>query len=337
MVVTDEILINNWYVVATAQECQPGIVKRVRLLQEDLVLWRSENPQSSIQAWRDWCPHRGTRLSLGKISKERLVCLYHGWQYDQAGKCVNIPSLATQTPTAKICVKTYRCQERWGYIWVCLGNPTQDVPFFPEWDNPEYRKISTGPYHFHSSGFRVMESGFDLSHFYFLHGGDLGDPEQAVIDDYDLEVNQDGMTMSNFSCWQQDPDGTGISKKVSYLQKISYPLTIHNIKIFNVNDSRRMSWFFRVTPIDHEESLAWTCISMNYGHEMPDSEILEFHDELNHEDILAVDSQRPLRLPLQTRSGTDLQFPSEVHTRCDRTSIIYRQWLRENGVTFGVC
>lgn len=335
MVVADETLINKWYVVAIAQDCPPGIIKPIRLLQEDLVLWRGDNPQSSIQVWRDWCPHRGTRLSLGKISQERLACAYHGWQYDHSGRCVHIPSLPTQTPKTNVCVKTYHCQERWGYIWVCLGSPEQDIPSLPEWDHRDYRNIHTGPYYFHSSPFRLMESGLDLAHFHFVHGGHLGDPKEAIVNDYDVEPHKDGMTMSNFRCWQQNPDGSGVSSEVVYSQEIYYPLTIHALKTFN--DSRRMSWFFTITPIDHEESLAWTCISLNYGHEIPESELVEYYDQVHYEDVPVVESQRPLRLPLETTSETEREFSPETHTRCDRTSIIYRQWLKQTGVTFGVC
>jgi phenylpropionate dioxygenase-like ring-hydroxylating dioxygenase large terminal subunit len=45
------------------------------------------------------------------------------------------------------------------------------------------------------------------------------------------------------------------------------------------------------------------------------------------QDVPIMESQKPERLPL------DLQ--QELHLRCDRTSIAYRQWLNELGLTFG--
>jgi len=48
------------------------------LLEEDLVLWRVGE---KIHAWRDLCLHRGTRLSLGKVEDQTLICPYHGWTY----------------------------------------------------------------------------------------------------------------------------------------------------------------------------------------------------------------------------------------------------------------
>jgi phenylpropionate dioxygenase-like ring-hydroxylating dioxygenase large terminal subunit len=76
----DSVLLNDWHVVANASDLKEGKPMAARLLEEDIVLWRvSEN----IHAWRDLCAHRGTRLSLGRIENCRLLCPYHGWEYDE--------------------------------------------------------------------------------------------------------------------------------------------------------------------------------------------------------------------------------------------------------------
>ena len=67
----DPILLNDWHVVAYAPDLKEGKPIPVRLLEEDLVLWRAG---AKIHAWRDLCLHRGTRLSLGKVENECLVC-----------------------------------------------------------------------------------------------------------------------------------------------------------------------------------------------------------------------------------------------------------------------
>jgi phenylpropionate dioxygenase-like ring-hydroxylating dioxygenase large terminal subunit len=56
---------------------------RVRLLGEDLVLWRDST--GVAHALRDLCIHRGTALSLGRVIGDRLMCPYHGWQYGSDG------------------------------------------------------------------------------------------------------------------------------------------------------------------------------------------------------------------------------------------------------------
>ena len=112
----DPILINHWYPVANLQECKPGNIITARLLGVNLVIWRSQEPNAPIQAWQDYCPHRGVQLSLGEITGNTLACPYHGWQYNQSGKCVHIPAHPDKTPPAGAQTKTYLCQERYGLI-----------------------------------------------------------------------------------------------------------------------------------------------------------------------------------------------------------------------------
>ncbi|MCB0155686.1 MAG: Rieske (2Fe-2S) protein, partial [Anaerolineae bacterium] len=118
--INDPVLINDWHVIAPASELPEGSLLAARLLGEDIVLWRLNG---QVLAWQDLCLHRGTRLSLGKIERERVVCPYHGWTYDGTGQCVHIPAHPEQTPPAKAQVKRYQAQEKYGLIWVSLGQP----------------------------------------------------------------------------------------------------------------------------------------------------------------------------------------------------------------------
>lgn len=68
-------------------------------------------------------------------------------------------------------------------------------------------------------------------------------------------------------------------------------------------------------------------IAINYGWDLPESELHQFQDIVIRQDIPIVESQSPRRLPL------DLQ--AEIHLPCDRASIAYRQWLKQIGVHFG--
>jgi phenylpropionate dioxygenase-like ring-hydroxylating dioxygenase large terminal subunit len=105
----DPILINDWHAVARSQELADGAVLAVRLLGQELVLWRN---QGTAWAWQDLCLHRGTRFSLGKVEQDCLICPYHGWHYDRTGRCVHIPAHPEQTTPAKARAKGFRVQER---------------------------------------------------------------------------------------------------------------------------------------------------------------------------------------------------------------------------------
>lgn len=336
MVKTDPIFLNDWHVVAAVEECQPGTIKKARLLGEDLLLWRSNEPDAPIHAWQDRCPHRGARLSIGELCNNTIVCPYHGWAFGEEGKCVNIPAIPDQTPPASAKVKTYHCQERYGFVWVCLGEPTVDISPFPEWYNENYRKFLCGPYPFHSSGPRVVENAVDPWHFPFVHEGGLGDRSQimTVDGDYQVERAEDGVTSRNIRFWQPS-DGTpisGISEIV--LQKICRPLTVYTV--LNLPTGQK-TFFYTVTPVEEEESIVWMWVAANFGHDLPLSDLLTFQDRLAKEDADVVESQRPIRLPLSLHSSPDDEFPAEVNTRGDQNTVAYRRWLKEIGVTFGVC
>src|SRR5574340_1243734 len=114
----DAVLLNDWHVVAYAPDVPEGKPVSVRLLEEDLVLWRAGG---KVHAWRDLCVHRGTRLSLGRIEGETLVCPYHGWTYNTEGRCVRIPAHPGQTPPEKARTMVYQAREKYGWIWVSPG------------------------------------------------------------------------------------------------------------------------------------------------------------------------------------------------------------------------
>src|SRR6202162_550881 len=63
---------------------------RLRLLGEDLIAFRTTSGQVGIIA--DACPHRGASMFFGRHEEEGLRCVYHGWKFDVAGNCLDMPS-----------------------------------------------------------------------------------------------------------------------------------------------------------------------------------------------------------------------------------------------------
>ncbi len=89
----------------------------VRLPDGELAIWRTA--AGDLHAWDDRCPHRGTRLTLGTNTGTEVVCRYHGWRFSaDGGRCTFVPAHPTQTPPRNAVVRTYRCVERYGLVWV---------------------------------------------------------------------------------------------------------------------------------------------------------------------------------------------------------------------------
>ncbi len=317
---TDPILLNDWHVVALASDLTEGKPLAVRLLEEDLVVWRVGD---NIHAWRDLCIHRGTKLSLGKVENATIICPYHGWTYNEEGQCTRFPAHPQQVPPAKAHVKVYKAQERYGWIWVTLGQPEHDIPPFTQWDDSSFHKVFCGPYTYRASGPRAIENFLDVTHFPFVHQGFLGDPEHAEVNDYEAEITAEGVVARDIAVWQPDPDGTGQGARVTYTYHVLRPLTACFIKS---SAGPRFAMYFTITPVAEDHSIARAYVAMDYG-DLSDEEVRQFQDVITRQDIPIVESQRPELLPL------DLQ--AELHLRSDRTAIAYRQWLRQLGLSFG--
>lgn len=319
--INDPILINDWHPVAAVADLDGTNPLRARLLGVDLVVWRAGE---QIMVWRDLCIHRGARLSLGKVTEDGcLMCPYHGWTYNENGRCVHIPAHPNQVPPTKAQTIQFQSQIKYGLIWVTLGEPEKDIPVFPEWENEAYRNIPSGPYHFNAAAPRAIENFLDVAHFPFVHEGSLGDPSHPEIQDYEATYGPDGVEAAGIQVWQPNPDGTGEGAYVTYTYKVLRPLTAYFVK----TKGPSFAAMYPVCPMDEMHCKGWVLMSMNYGFDTPEQELIEFQDRVTGEDIPIVESQRPELLPL------DLQ--AELHLRSDRTAIAYRNWLRELGLTFG--
>lgn len=107
-----------WYVAATGDELGDTPLGR-RLLDRDVVLWRSHNGQPV--AFDDRCAHRGFPLSDGHVVADRLVCGYHGCAYVADGRCMHVP---TQPGVpAGMSVRSFPVLEEPPFIWIWLGPP----------------------------------------------------------------------------------------------------------------------------------------------------------------------------------------------------------------------
>lgn len=186
MLVTQQpVLRRFWYATMPMSQLDSG-PQAFTLLGEKLVIWKGKEGQP--QALKDRCCHRTAQLSKGWVDEGVIVCGYHGWRYDGTGACVCIPQLpdgAAIPPGAG--ATPYHCQEKYGYVWVCLDEPLQDIPHFDEDGEPAYRRIFQFYEQWNTSPLRFMENSFDNSHFSFVHKANFGMLDQPKPSSYRLE------------------------------------------------------------------------------------------------------------------------------------------------------
>jgi len=102
--------------VGLSRDLPPKRVMRAFVRGQDIVVWRASN--GDIAAWDNRCPHRGMSLSHGFVRGNALACLYHGWHYEQSGRCSYIPAHPDLDPPATIHSTRFGVIERDGVIWV---------------------------------------------------------------------------------------------------------------------------------------------------------------------------------------------------------------------------
>ena len=93
---------------------------------ERLVLWRDAS--GSVHAQEDRCPHRGARLSQGRVIDDTIACPYHGIQLDGDGRIVSVPALPGCPIEGRLALRTYAVQELAGAIFAYFPTPAGETP-----------------------------------------------------------------------------------------------------------------------------------------------------------------------------------------------------------------
>jgi nitrite reductase/ring-hydroxylating ferredoxin subunit len=162
-----------WVPAALSSELpeSDGPPLRVRLLGEDLIGFRTSS--GAVGLIRNSCPHRGASLFYGRNEDEGLRCVYHGWKFDVAGRCVDMPSEPPEsTFRDKVRATAYPCVERGGLIWAYLG-PRATPPPLPALEPTMAPDCSIQIYQRECNWMQALEGDIDTCHTVFLHLGSV--------------------------------------------------------------------------------------------------------------------------------------------------------------------
>ena len=131
------------------------------------------------------CPHRCASLFYGRNEPGGMRCVYHGWQFDADGNCVDMPNLPPdQDFREKVRARAYKVVERAGVIWVYMG-ARETAPPMPEIEAtllPESELAITFTQR-ECNWLQALEGDIDTSHFSWLHVGSVR-PEQVDPDNW---------------------------------------------------------------------------------------------------------------------------------------------------------
>jgi 5,5'-dehydrodivanillate O-demethylase oxygenase subunit len=165
-----ELLRRYWFPVAGASEFDAAPIKAVRLLGEDLVLYRDLSGQYGLI--HRHCAHRRADLLYGWVEDTGIRCSYHGWLFDAHGRCLEQPyeDTASPKPSKSGCeLAAYPVRELAGLLWVYMGPlPAPELPVWEPftWANG-FREIVLAdvPCNF----LQCQENSIDPVHFEWMH------------------------------------------------------------------------------------------------------------------------------------------------------------------------
>ena len=182
----DELLAfpEGWYFVASRESILREKLIEKMWLGEEIVAWCDEAGRICVAD--AVCPHLGSHLGPevgGQVCNGRLVCPFHGFEYDTTGQCVATPN-APAPRAAKL--KVYETREILGMVFAWFGSggrPSQwDLPAKPT-TGSDWCKLRSHTLRFRGHPQETTENSVDLGHLRYVHGYDNVNPVGSVTVD----------------------------------------------------------------------------------------------------------------------------------------------------------
>jgi 5,5'-dehydrodivanillate O-demethylase oxygenase subunit len=157
-----------WHVVAVRSEMTDRWTKRVRLLGENLVLYKDLNGGFGLIG--EFCPHRRASLAYGIPTENGMRCMYHGWEFNGQGECIDQPFESRHALKGKKATAGYPVEELGGLLFAYLG--PAPVPLLPRLEalvaGGAIRHVSRQE--IPCNWLQIMENSADPVHTEWLHG-----------------------------------------------------------------------------------------------------------------------------------------------------------------------
>lgn len=157
----------HWYPACTSKELRNSPLA-VTLFGLPVVVFRTD---SGVAALADVCPHRNVPLSGGRVKDGRIVCPYHGWEFDGEGVCRRVPGLhCSRNVDAR--AEGLHAAEQNGLVWVCVS-PEKPVnqPFAMPWMEDRRYYSFTIRTSVRATLANTAENFLDATHTHYIHAG----------------------------------------------------------------------------------------------------------------------------------------------------------------------
>lgn len=216
---------------------------------------------------------------------------------------------------------------RHGFVWACLGEPTRPIIDIPETGEEGRYIVTGGSIAVHASAGRVIENFLDLGHLGYVHAGYLGAEPETAVESYEVtSLPGGGIQATGCKIFQPNALMDGEGFVVGYTYKVERPLIASFDKLHLEQQRSFVIMYIFAQPVDEEHTVAHTLVIA------PDdtysaADIRAYQQLIFLQDKPILENQYPKRLPIGPRM--------EMPVLADKTSVAYRRWLAELGVTYG--
>jgi phenylpropionate dioxygenase-like ring-hydroxylating dioxygenase large terminal subunit len=221
-----------------------------------------------------------------------------------------------------------KAQERYECLWTTLGAPRHEIFQLDEANEKDRRVVVCGWVKIRTSGLRLVENFLDMAHFPYIHTNVLGAEPHTEVPHYASEIRRDvdEVWATNCQFYQPQIVANGEGGMVQLTYRVPSPFTVMLYRVCPSAPDRLDAIAMFVQPIEPDICRA---IPVMYLVDQRSSHIdlLKFEQIIFLQDRIIVENQRPLLLPLEPRS--------EIPTRADLSSVVYRRWLKEKGLRYG--
>ncbi|MBO9186998.1 aromatic ring-hydroxylating dioxygenase subunit alpha [Rhizobium sp. L80/93] len=219
--------------------------------------------------------------------------------------------------------------KRFGLVWTTLGQPAGGLFALPEADEEDRRVVNCGSVMVRASGLRIVENFLDMAHFPFVHTDILGAEPHTEVMHYNAEIRRDVDEVWATNCQFFQPQAAlsatgGIM--TDYIYRVMTPFATLLYKTCPNAANRWDVICLFVQPLDPGRCRAHPVMFL-IDDVSTTTELVHFQQLIFLQDRIILENQRPVLLPMEARS--------EIPTRADASSIAYRRWLKEKGITYG--
>jgi phenylpropionate dioxygenase-like ring-hydroxylating dioxygenase large terminal subunit len=189
-----------WYVL-----CESSDVKRkprsFKLLDREIVVYRTS--KGEVAAFIDKCPHRNVKMSEGHVADDKLVCQFHGWEFNAEGRCVHVPGMVERDDLRAPNLKKYDTVEEHGLVFICLAANSPRRPHIPaHMTDPAYR-YATHRTHLKCGMHNIAENFLDPFHTPFVHAGIIRTASKRSLNKINPMHLEDGLEVEYLKEVQQ--------------------------------------------------------------------------------------------------------------------------------------